>query len=103
TVVVTAVDAGGLTASTLVTISVTNVNEVPAVPVLDGTSVAEGVAGAVVGLVTVADPDAGDTVELTVDDARFEIVDGVLKLRDGVSLDFETEATVDLVITATDA
>ncbi|MEN2991908.1 hypothetical protein WG926_26615, partial [Tistrella sp. BH-R2-4] len=37
------------------------------------------------------------------DDARFEIVDGVLKLRDGVSLDFETEATVDLVITATDA
>ncbi|MEN2991899.1 cadherin repeat domain-containing protein, partial [Tistrella sp. BH-R2-4] len=40
---------------------------------------------------------------LTVDDARFEIVDGVLKLRDGVSLDFETEATVDLVITATDA
>ncbi|MEN2991920.1 cadherin repeat domain-containing protein, partial [Tistrella sp. BH-R2-4] len=78
-------------------------NEAPTAPVLSGNAVAENNPGAVIGTVTSGDVDAGDTVELTVDDARFEIVDGVLKLRDGVSLDFETEATVDLVITATDA
>ena len=37
----------------------------------------------------------------TVDDARFEIVGGVLKLKDGVSLDYEAAAELTLVITAT--
>ncbi|WP_296713287.1 cadherin-like domain-containing protein [Tistrella sp.] len=101
TLVVTATDAGGLTASRLVTVVVADVNEAPAAPTLDGSVVPEGVAGAGIGTVTATDPD-DDALTYTVDDARFEIVDGVLKLKDGISLDAETEASVDLVITATD-
>uniref|UniRef100_UPI003FCF7267 cadherin-like domain-containing protein n=1 Tax=Tistrella mobilis TaxID=171437 RepID=UPI003FCF7267 len=101
TLVITATDAGGLTASRLVTVTVTDVNEAPAAPTLDGSVVPEGVAGAGIGTVTATDPD-DDALTYTVDDARFEIVDGVLKLKDGISLDAETEASVDLVITATD-
>ncbi|KYO53223.1 hypothetical protein AUP44_26990, partial [Tistrella mobilis] len=101
TLVVTATDAGGLTASRLVTVAVADVNEAPAAPTLDGSVVPEGVAGAGIGAVTATDPD-DDALTYTVDDARFEIVDGVLKLKDGISLDAETEASVDLVITATD-
>ncbi|AFK57505.1 Putative Ig domain family (plasmid) [Tistrella mobilis KA081020-065] len=101
TLVVTATDAGGLTASRLVTVAVADVNEAPAAPTLDGSVVPEGVAGAGIGMVTATDPD-DDALTYTVDDARFEIVDGVLKLKDGISLDAETEASIDLVITATD-
>ncbi|MFD0389827.1 cadherin-like domain-containing protein [Tistrella bauzanensis] len=102
TLVLTATDLAGLATTSLVTIAVGDVNEAPAAPVLSAQTVAENLPGASIGSVDITDPDAGDTVTLTVDDARFEIVDGVLKLRDGVSLDFETEASVDLVITATD-
>jgi archaellum component FlaF (FlaF/FlaG flagellin family) len=70
-------------------------------------SVADDEAGAVVAELTVSDPDEGDTHTFAVDDDRFEVVedDGayVLKLRDGVSLDFETETHVDVSVTVTDA
>ena len=46
--------------------------------------------------------DAGDTHTWTVDDVRFEIVGGQLRLVAGQSLDFEAEPTVNLTITATD-
>ncbi|MFN3260340.1 MAG: PA14 domain-containing protein, partial [Pikeienuella sp.] len=60
-------------------------------------------AGAVIGTVTVADPDAGDAHTLSVSDARFEIVGGQLKLKDGVSLDHEAEPSVSVTVTATDS
>ncbi|MEN2991896.1 hypothetical protein WG926_26555, partial [Tistrella sp. BH-R2-4] len=100
--VLTATDGGGLTASRTVTITVTNVNEAPAAPSVSGDTVAENAAGAVIGTVTAGDPD-GDAPTLSVDDDRFEIVDGALKLKDGVALDHETTGTVTVVITATDA
>ena len=50
--------------------------------------------------------DTSDTHCYTVDDARFEVVeqdgDYVLKLKDGVSLDHETEASVTVTVTSTD-
>ena len=55
-----------------------------------------------VGAVSATDPDAGDSVTLSVDDARFEIVGGQLKLKDGVSLDYEDGASVSVTVTATD-
>jgi hypothetical protein len=64
--------------------------------------VTENVAGGVIGAVTVQDADAGDTHTFEVSDARFKVAGGNLKLRNGVSLDFETEPTVALTITATD-
>ena len=64
---------------------------------------AENAAGAVVGKVTVTDPDAGDVQSFQVSDSRFEVVNGQLKLTDGVSLDYETEPSVNVTVTATDS
>jgi len=69
-------------------------------------TVAEKVTGARVGIVAAHDPDPGDVLTFEVSDPRFEIttVDGaeILKLKDAVSLDYGTEPTVSLTITATD-
>ncbi|HEY8581035.1 MAG TPA: hypothetical protein VIL72_14185, partial [Beijerinckiaceae bacterium] len=53
-----------------------------------------------------ADPDAGDSVRYTLSgaDADLFVVDGaVLRLKDGVSLDYEQAATRTVTVTATDA
>ena len=84
-------------------ITVSNVNEVPTDITLDNTTVAENASGAIIGNLGVVDPDAGDTHTWSVDDVRFEIVAGQLKLKAGQSLDFEAEPSVNLTITATDA
>ena len=77
-------------------------NANPSTPVLSNTSVSENAPGAAIGTVTSTDPD-GDTVNFgTLGDDRFEVVDGVLKLRDGVSLDFEEEETVRISVRAFD-
>jgi Ca2+-binding RTX toxin-like protein len=73
----------------------------PRVNATNGT-VTENDAGAVIGAVSGTDPDAGDSVTLSVDDARFEIVDDQLKLKTGESLDYEDGATVNVTVTATD-
>jgi hypothetical protein len=83
--------------------TVTDVNEAPTDLALDNASVAENSPGAVVGNVSVTDPDAGDSHTFTVDDARFEVVGGQLKLKAGQSLDHEAEPTVTVTVTATDS
>ena len=83
-------------------LTVEDVNEAPTALALDGTTVAENAEGAVVGELTVTDPDAGDEHRFAVDDARFEVVDGALKLKAGAALDAEAEPEVKLTVTATD-
>ena len=100
---ITATDAGSLAYNELFAITVTNGNEAPTDITLDSTTVAENAAGAIVGNLGVVDPDTGDTHSWSVDDVRFEIVAGQLKLKAGQSLDFESEPSVNLTITATDA
>ncbi len=100
---VTATDSGGLSVTESFTLSVGDVNEGPTTIALDNSTVLENAAGAVVGAVTVSDPDAGDSFTFSVDDARFEVVGGDLKLVAGASLDFESEPTVDVEVTATDS
>ncbi|WP_428482512.1 cadherin domain-containing protein [Pyruvatibacter mobilis] len=100
---VTTTDAGGLSRTETFTISVDDENEVATDIALDNTSVAENAAGAVVGNLTTTDPDAGDTHTYAVSDDRFEVVDGQLKLKDGVSLDHEAADTISLDVTTTDA
>ncbi|MES0828542.1 hypothetical protein, partial [Ruegeria sp. SCP11] len=51
---------------------------------------------------TVTDPDDGDSHTFSVDDARFEVVAGQLKLKAGEALDHETEDTVNVEVTAED-
>ncbi len=103
TVAVTATDAGGLSVAQSFTLSVSNANEAPTDISLSNASVAENAAGAVIGTLSVTDPDAGDTATYTVDDTRFEVVGGALKLKDGVALDYEAGSTVTVAVTATDA
>ena len=79
------------------------VNSAPTDIALDNNTVNENDAGAVIGKLTATDPDPADTHIFTVDDLRFEVDPGDnLKLLAGVSLDFETEASVNIDVTATD-
>lgn len=96
-------DGLGGTATTTLTINVTGANDKPTDITLLGTTVDENTAGAVIGTLTAADVDSGDTHSYTVSDSRFEVVGNQLKLKDGVSLDFEAGNTVDITVTAEDA
>ena len=51
---------------------------------------------------TAIDPDAGDTHSFIVSDGRFEVVGDQLQLKAGNSLDFETEPSLSIDVTATD-
>lgn len=78
-------------------------NSAPTSVTLSNTNVDENTAGAVVGTITVADPDAGDTHTLSVEGDVFAINGTTLQLQDGVMLDADSGTTaVDAVITATD-
>src|SRR5262249_3309216 len=81
---------------------VSNTPEAPNAIFVDANSVTENAAGVSIGNLTVLDPDLGDVQTVSVSDARFEIVGGVLKLRAGVSLNFETDPTITVSITSTD-
>ncbi|SDY00808.1 hypothetical protein SAMN05444336_1281, partial [Albimonas donghaensis] len=76
-------------------------DEAPTGLALTGTAVAENAPGAVIGTVAGTDPE-GAPLTWSVDDPRFEVVGGTLKLKDGVALDHEAGGAVDLVLTATD-
>ncbi|MDA1013984.1 MAG: tandem-95 repeat protein, partial [Planctomycetota bacterium] len=86
---------------TVLEISVTN--EAPTDIGLSNASVAEDAVGGTIGVVSVTDPDAGDTHTLSVSDNRFEVVNGELRLKSAQSLDYESTPTVSLTITATDS
>jgi VCBS repeat-containing protein len=78
-------------------------NDTPTDIALSANSVDENAAGAVIGTLTTTDADAGDTFTYSVDDGRFEVVNGELKLAAGQSLDFESEQTVTVQVTSTDS
>src|SRR5262249_30663623 len=86
-----------------ITVDVTPVNDAPTDVGLSGATLAENDTGAVIGTLSAIDPDVGDTHSFTVSDGRFEVVNGdQLQLKAGISLDFETEPSVSIDITATD-
>ncbi|MBN1981509.1 MAG: hypothetical protein JW795_08260, partial [Chitinivibrionales bacterium] len=68
---------------------------------LDNTSVAEHAPGAVVGAITVVAKHPG-RYKFVVDDPQFECGNGVLKLKDGVSVDYHRRDTRPVHITAYD-
>ena len=102
TVTVTVTDAGGLSASTDVTVTVNDLNEAPSISIADG-AVDENASGAVAAEVMATDPDDGDTHTFMVTDERFEVMDGMLQLKADASLDHETADTVMMTVTVTDA
>ncbi len=70
---------------------------------LSDSEVVENVVAASIGTLTVTDPDVGDSHSFTLSDNRFEVAGATLKLKSGVSLDYEAGQTVPLTITATDS
>ena len=105
---ITGTDKGGLSDSKTVTVAVTDVNETPTVTVggsqtlvlMEGDNLSGGDTGFTIGA---TDPDAGDAVTFSVDDDRFEVTDGKLRVKDGQSFDFETENEISVAITGTDS
>ena len=101
---ITTKDGGNLSFTEAFTINVTNVNEAPTDIALTGNTVAENTSVATtIGTLSTVDPDAGNTHTYTVSDQRFEVVGNTLKLKAGQSLDFETEPSINVNVTSTDA
>ncbi|WP_448218733.1 VCBS domain-containing protein [Endozoicomonas sp. 2B-B] len=83
-------------------ITIEGINDNPEDIELSGTRIDENQDGAVVGTLSTTDKDLSDTHTYTVDDHRFEVVDGDLKLKEGIALDHETDDSVDVKVTTTD-
>ena len=77
-------------------------NSAPTSVSMSNTAVAENAEGAIVGELSVSDQDRGDSHTYTLSDERFEVVDGFVKLKDGISLDHEEIQNLTLDVTATD-
>ncbi len=104
-------DQAGATHIEDIVISIEDANDAPTAIKIDGGSVSEAAAGGtVVGKLYTADADKGDahTYQLVdaqgnaVDDANFVIQDNAIVVRDGVSLDFESNASQTLHVQVTD-
>ena len=110
-VTVTVTDAGGLTRTLAVTVTPTNVNEVPTALTFTASAFDEEVAGVTVGTLSGSDPDAGDTLTYSVPGGSgYRIVGGTsLALADGRKLDLENSAvrgdyvSRSVTVTVTDA
>ena len=76
-------------------------NRAPAITMSSTASVDENVAGAVITSVTTSDAD-GDTVTVSVDNERFEVTGGNLKLKDTEFLDYEANSSLEVTVTASD-
>ena len=108
TVRVRTTDQGGLFTEKMFTITVTNVNEPPMDIALSSTSIPENVgANAVVGTLSTADPDAGNTFTYNLvagtgstDNGAFNISGNTLRATS--SLDFETKNSYTVRIRTTD-
>jgi hypothetical protein len=80
-----------------------SVNSAPTDIALSASNVSENVAGAVIGTLSATDADAADTFTFAVNDDRFEIDGGELKLKAENALNFEQEENVTLSVTVTDS
>ena len=98
-----ATDAGGLHVEKSFSITVTNVNEPPTDITLSSRIVPHLSPGAGIGQLAAIDPEVSDTHTFLVSDSRFEVVDGLLKLKDAMSVDGGSESTIEIDITATDS
>lgn len=85
------------------TITVTPVNDPPTSLSLSASLVNENETDATIGVMTVTDPDSGDSHSFILSDNRFVVVASQLQLKPDQTLDFEAESSIILHITARDA
>ena len=102
-VTVTSMDSDNLSVEKLFTLTVNDINEAPSAISLSTLTVNENATSAVIGTLATTDADTGDSHTYSVDDARFEVASGELKLKATEFLDFETANTVDVTVTSTDS
>ena len=101
-------DQGGLSADSVLTVSITDINEAPTDISLSASSIAENSgANATVGTLTTTDPDAANTFTYTLvsgtgdtDNAAFNISGNAL--RASSSFDFETKSSYSVRVRSTD-
>ena len=111
-ITVRSTDAGGLSFDKVLTITVTDVNEAiansnPTDIVLTNSAIAENSSnGTVIGNLSSADPDIGDTHSYSLIDnasGRFAINGNTLVVANGALLDFETATSHNITVRSTDA
>ncbi|MEW4459349.1 cadherin domain-containing protein [Roseibium algicola] len=107
-IIVTATSSDGSSSKETFTIAVSDINESAITPVTDTDAAANSItedaaAGTQVGITVLAtDSDITDTVSYSVDDNRFTVDEnGVVRVADGASFDFESEPNITLTVTAT--
>lgn len=84
-------------------VMVADLPEAPTAIALSKMEVAENAEAAVIGTLSVTDPDANDTHTFTVADDRFEVVNSQLKLKAGMKLNYESEQSVSVPVQVTDS
>ena len=85
-----------------VTLTVTDQDDPPAgLNLTSSGSLQEGEVGRPVGKVSVIDPDNGEVYSFSVNDSRFEVVRGVVKLKPGAAVVEAGAGFLDLMVTAT--
>lgn len=101
---VTSTDQGGLAFTKAFTISVTNVNESPTDIALSASSIMENNAvNAVIGTLSVTDPDVGDSVAFSVISGSDKFNISGTSLRASVAFDYEAATSHSVTVRATDA
>ena len=101
-VLVTATDTGGLSVSQNFSVTINDINEAPSDIGVSRLSLKDNSDAAVVGTLSTVDEDGNESHSYTVNDDRFEVVDGVLKLKSGITIDSLTEPRVTVIVTTTD-
>ncbi len=92
----------GIPLSSSYSIPVINRNDAPTTISIDGLlRVEEFKTGYEFGFISVVDQDVGETYSFSTDDARFEVADGIFKLKPGAMLVFADAPSVTLTVTAT--
>ena len=85
-----------------ITLTVTDQDDAPTGLTLTSSgSLQEGEVGRPVGKVSVMDPDRGEVYSFSVNDSRFEVVRGVVKLKPGAAVGEAGAGFLDLMVTAT--
>ena len=101
-VLVTATDTGGLSVSQNFSVTINDINEAPTDIGVSRLSLKDNSDAAVVGTLNTLDEDGNESHSYTVNDNRFEVVDGVLKLKSGITIDSLTEPRLTVIVTTTD-